>query len=395
MDLRFSPEEEAFRQEVRDFLSRELPPERRTDPDSVDITDEHHVWARGFDRKLAQKGWLCLSWPEEYGGQAASITKQVVFNEEIYYAGAYSTSSMGVGIVCPAIMAHGTAEQKARLLPGIVSAEHEWSQGFSEPNAGSDLASLTTTAVEQPDGTFVVNGQKIWSSRAHHADNYWLLARTDPQAPKHRGLSTFAVDLRNTPGITIRPVTTILGTSHFSEVFLDNVVLSPESLVGTKNRGWYQAMTTLNFERSGIGRISSLRRTVEQLTEYCRTTPRPNGKLIDDAVVRDKLADLAVEVEAARMLCYRVAWLQSKGQVPSYEASMSRVVGCELSQNVARTGMEILGLAGPFHPESEHAQLLGRLERMYLGTVANTIRSGTSEIQRNIIAQRGLGLPRD
>jgi alkylation response protein AidB-like acyl-CoA dehydrogenase len=394
MDLRFSTEEELFREEVRDFLDRELPAERRTDPDSIDISDEHHQFARGFDRKLAERGWLCLSWPKEYGGQGASIMKQVIFQEEMYYAGAYSTSSMGVNIVGPAIIAHGAPEQKQRYLPGIASGQREWSQGFSEPNAGSDLASLTTTA-EQREGTYIINGQKVWSSRAHHADYMWLLARTDPTAAKHRGLSTFAVDLRKTEGITIRPLTTMLGSSHFSEVFFDNASLPADCLVGTRNRGWYQAMTTLNFERSGIGRIAGLRRTVEQLTEYCRTAERPGGRLADDPLVCDRLVQLTVETEAARMLCYRVAWLQSKGQVPSYEASMSRVVGCELSQKVGRIGCEILGLAAAFHPQSEHAQLLGRFERMYIGTIANTIRSGTSEIQRNIIAQRGLGLPRE
>jgi alkylation response protein AidB-like acyl-CoA dehydrogenase len=311
---------------------------------------------------------------------------QVIFNEEMAYRGVPSRNNMGVHIVGPSIMLYGTEDQKRKFLSAIAHAEHEWCQGFSEPNSGSDLASLQTTAREDGDG-FIVNGQKIWSSRAHHAQFCWLLARTDPQAPKHKGLSTFAVDMK-TPGITVRPIATILGSSHFCEVFFDDVRLPKEALVGEKNRGWYQAMGTLSFERSGIGRVASVRRALHDLVAYVKK----DMGLTNDPIVRYQLAELEAEVDIARLLCYRVAWLQSKNQVPSYEASAARVVGHELSQKVARVGMKILGLRGQLVPGAPGAPLNGAMERYYLSSIANTIRAGTSEIQRNIIAQRGLGM---
>ncbi len=392
MDLRFSREEEAFRKELVEFLEREVPPEMQADYDGLDLSPEQFEFAGAFDRKLAAKGWLCMHWPREYGGQAASITRQLVFNEEMGYRRVPSRSSMGINIVGPAIMLYGNEQQKKRYLSEISRGEAEWCQGFSEPNSGSDLASLRTTAVEESDH-YVVNGQKIWSSRAHHASHCWLLARTDPQAPKHKGLSTFAVDMK-TPGITVRPIVTVLGSSHFCEVFFDNVRVSKDALVGEKNRGWYQAMGTLSFERSGIGRIASSRRALHDLIGYIRSIKRNGRPLTEDPIVRQQLAELQTEIEVGRLLCYRVAWMQSKGKVPSYESSMARVFGQELSQKVARTGMKIIGLSGQLAKGTPGAPVGGDITRAFLSTISNTIRSGTSEIQRNIIAQRGLELPR-
>jgi len=388
MDLRFLPQEEAFRKELVDFLEKEVPPEMKADYDGLDLSQEQFEFAGAFDKKLADRGWLCMAWPKEYGGQGASINMQVIFNEEMAYRGVPSRNNMGVHIVGPSIMLYGTEDQKRKFLSAIAHGEHEWCQGFSEPNSGSDLASLRTTAKEDGDG-YIVNGQKIWSSRAHHAHYCWLLARTDPQAPKHKGLSTFAVDM-TTAGITVRPIATVLGSSHFSEVFFDDVRLPREALVGEKNRGWYQAMGTLSFERSGIGRVASVRRAVHDLVAYAKQ----NKRLSQDPIIRYQIAELQADVDVARLLCYRVAWLQSKGQVPSYEASAARVVGHELSQKVSRVGMKILGLRGQLTPGTPGAPLNGAMERYYLSSIANTIRAGTSEIQRNIIAQRGLGLAR-
>jgi len=266
MDLRFTKEEEKFRQEVIAFIEREVPPEMRVDYDALDFTQEQFEFAGLLDRKLVERGWLCMHWPEEYGGQGASVTKQVLFNEEMAFRGVPSRGHMGINIVGPAIMLYGSHEQKKKFLPAITQAEYEWCQGFSEPNSGSDLASLKTTAKEEGDG-YIVNGQKIWSSRAHHAGYCWLLARTDAEAPKHKGLSTFAVDMK-TPGVTIRPIVTILGSTHFCELFFDKVRIPKEALVGEKNRGWYQAMGTLSFERSGINRVGSVRRALCDLIEY-------------------------------------------------------------------------------------------------------------------------------
>lgn len=388
MDLCFTKEEEDFRKEVIEFIERELPREMQVDYDGLDLTQEQFEFAGRFDKKLVEKGWLCMHWPKEYGGQGASVTKQLLFNEELGYRRVPSRNHMGINIVGPAIMLYGNPEQKKRFLGAITRAEYEWCQGFSEPNSGSDLASLRTSAVEDGD-SYVINGQKIWSSRAHHAGYCWLLARTDPQAPKHKGLTTFAVDMK-TPGITVRPIVTLLGSTHFCEIFFDNVRIPKDALVGEKNQGWYQAMGTLSFERSGIGRVASVRRALHDLIAYIKQQNR-NGV---DPVVRFQLAELETEVEVARLLCYRVAWLQSKGQVPSYESSMARVFGHELSQKVARIGMKMLGLRSQLTPANPGAPVSGDIMRAYLSSISNTIRSGTSDIQRNIIAQRGLGLPR-
>jgi len=392
MDLRFTKEEEEFRKDVLRFLEKEVPPRMRPDYDGLDFSPEQFEFAGVIDKKMAEKGWLCMHWPKEYGGQGVPITKQLVLNEEVAYYGVPSRSHMGVNIVGPAIMLYGSVEQKKRFLPAITRAEYEWCQGFSEPNSGSDLASLRTAAVEDDDG-YLVNGQKIWASRAHHAGYCWLLARTDPQAPKHKGLSTFAVDMK-TPGIMVRPIVTVLGSTHFCEIFFDNVRLPKDALVGEKNRGWYQAMGTLSFERSGIGRVASVRRELHQLVAYVKKHKRNNIPLREDSVVLYQLAELETKMEVARMLCYRVAWLQSKGHVPSYESSMARVFGHELSQEVARVGMRILGPGSQLTPGAPGAPIEGNVARAYLSSISNTIRSGTSEIQRNIIAQRGLGLPR-
>jgi 3-oxocholest-4-en-26-oyl-CoA dehydrogenase alpha subunit len=392
MDLRFSPEEEAFRKELIAFLEKEVPSEMEADYDGLDLSPEQFEFAGAFDKKLAAKGWLCMHWPKEYGGQSASITRQVIFNEEMGYRRVPSRSSMGINIVGPAIMLYGNEAQKKRYLSAIARGDTEFCQGFSEPNSGSDLASLRTKAVEEGD-YYVVNGQKIWSSRAHHASYCWLLARTDPEAPKHKGLTTFAVDMK-TPGITVRPIVTVLGSTHFCEIFFDNVRVSKDALVGEKNRGWYQAMGTLSFERSGIGRVASSRRALHDLIAYVKQTKRNGIPLSQDPIVRQQLAELQTEIEVARLLCYRVAWMQSKGKVPSYESSMGRVFGQELSQKVMRVGMKIIGLAGQLAYGAPGTPVGGNITRGFLSTISNTIRSGTSEIQRNIIAQRGLELPR-
>ncbi len=384
MDLRFSVEDEAFRGEVREFLRAELPEKR---PDGV----EGWQFARGFVKKLAQRGWLTMAWPKEWGGQGADHIRQLVFNEEMALWEAPS-NDLGMDRVGPTIMLHGTDEQKQRFLPPIVRGDAVWCQGFSEPNAGSDLASLQTRAVQDGD-SFVVNGSKIWTSMAHFAEWMILLARTDPEAPKHRGISFFLLDMKS-PGVSVRPLVDMLGRHTFNEVFFDNVRVPRDCLVGEQNRGWYVATTTLDFERSGIQRVIGGRKTCDMLITYAadqvaRGTTRPAY-----AQIRHRLAELVIEFEVGRMLSYRVAWLQSKGQVPNYEASVSKTFGTELAQRLARTGMELLSLNGQLPPGSPHAPLQGRIESMYLNSAALTIAAGTSEINRGIIATRGLGLPR-
>lgn len=388
MDFHFTPEDETFRGDVRDFLAQELPAdwERRAEDEPSAETQQ---FTRGFVRKLAARRWLAMAWPQEYGGLAASHMQQLIYNEEMSYRGAPGAFSMGVAWVGPAIMLYGTDAQKQRFIPRITSGEDVWCTLYSEPGAGSDLAALQTRAVSDGDD-YVINGQKIWTSGAHTSDWGWLAARTDPDAPKHKGISTFVVPMES-PGVTIRPLINMAGQHGFNEVFFENVRIPKENLVGELNRGWYQVAVALDFERSGIQAYAGSRRTLEHLVAYAREQPevlrrRPQTRLA--------LADRAVELRVGTSIAYRIPWMQSKGRIPNYEASMSKLFGSELTQRVARTGVEMLGAHGQLTPGSRWAPLRGRLATSYLSTVSSTVAAGTSEIQRNIIATRGLGLPR-
>ncbi len=398
MDFRFTPQEEAFRAEVRRFLAQELPPgwDDQFDLETQEGVDALWEFARQLQRKLAQRKWLTLAWPPEYGGLGAPIMHQVVFNEEMGRWRAPTLGlNMGVYWVGPAIMLYGSQWQKERFLPKIASGEEVWCTLYSEPGAGSDLAALQTRALLEGD-EWVINGQKIWTSLAHRAHWGYLAARTDPAAPKHKGISTFVVPMRDEkgdpyPGITIRPLINMAGHHGFNQVFFEDVRIPKEYLVGEVNRGWYQVAVALDFERSSISGVARSRRLWEDLVELARqeralSAGRPQ--------VRLRLAEVGVEIEVGRYLSYRVASLQQAGQIPNYEASIAKLYASELSQRLARTGMELLGLYGQLHPKSKWAKLRGRMERYYLTSVAETIAGGTSEVQRNVIATRGLGLPR-
>jgi alkylation response protein AidB-like acyl-CoA dehydrogenase len=395
MDFRFTPAEEAWRQELRSFLRQELPQWywEEGDPEDWTVSEEAWEFASRFVRRLGQKGWLAVAWPKEWGGQERSYIEQTIFAEEMaYHRAPLGRASMGTRIVGPTIIVHGTDEQKREYLPPIAAGEVVWCQGFSEPNAGSDLASLQTRAVADGDD-FVITGTKIWTSGAHKADYCLLAARTNPDAPKHRGISLFIVPMKM-PGITVVPVIDMRDAHYFNQVFFDGVRVPRRNMVGQQDRGWYAMVTTLDFERSGVERSAEARRVIEELVEYARTTTRNGRPLAADPVVRHRLADLAIETEVARMLAYRVASMQARGLIPNYESSMSKLFGSELSQRVASTGLKLLGQAGVLVKGSKWAKLKGRLQWIWLESFANTIRAGTSEIQRNIIAVRGLGLPR-
>jgi alkylation response protein AidB-like acyl-CoA dehydrogenase len=377
MDFRFDADEEAFRQEVRAFIREEYP---------------KAAAGESFTKKLAEKGWLTMSWPKEYGGQAASHMRQLVYNEEMAYHRAPG-QTMGTDRVGPTIILFGTPEQKAEFLPRIARDELNWCQGFSEPGSGSDLASLQTRAIRDGD-SYVINGQKIWTSGAQRANYMILLARTDPDAPKHRGISYFLVDMKS-PGIDVRPLVQMTGQAGFNEVFFDNVRVPANAVVGEVNRGWYVSTATLDFERSGIGRVIGGLRTFEEVVDYARKTPsREPGKatLFDVAEIRHALADIGLGFRLGRLLSYRVAWMQSRQMVPNYEASMAKTFGTELHQRLGRVAINSLGLPGQL--SGTHAPLAGSVPALYLSTVSLTIAAGTSEINRNIIAQRGLGMPR-
>jgi alkylation response protein AidB-like acyl-CoA dehydrogenase len=389
MELRFGQKEEALRSEVQTFLKEHLP---QRDPTRDARTDDTAFEAaKKFNAELGRRGWIAPAWPKQYGGLGASIFEQMVFNEEFGYHGAPDTGTrgFGVGMIGPTLIIHGNEEQKAEHLPKITSGEAIWCQGYSEPGAGSDLASLQTRAVRDGDD-YVVNGQKIWTSGGHRANWMFLLARTDPDAPKHRGISFFLLDIKNTPGVTVRPLINMANRHHFNEVFFEDVRIPRRNLVGEENRGWYVGMTLLDFERSGIGATASQRRTLEKMTEWLKT----EAPAYKRERSRIGLANLVIENNVCKYLGYRIGYIQAKGQVPNYEASVVKIFQSELGQRIYRFGVNMLGLPGQLMPEQHNAPFEGDLPENYLTSVPSTIYSGSNEIQRNIIATRGLGLPR-
>ena len=393
MDFRFTPEEEAFRQEVRDWLKDNLPESWVGDRFSRERDPQTWNVYREFAGRLATKNWVAPAWPVQYGGLGLSVMQQLIFNEEMsYHQAPIGYSTIGVGWAGPTVIVYGTEEQKRKHLGGITSAETMWCQGFSEPGAGSDLASLKTRAVRDGDD-YVINGQKIWTSGAHYADWMILLARTDTEAPKHKGISYFLVDMK-TPGITVRPLIDMMDNHGFNEVFFENARVPRDSLLGEENRGWYMATTTLDFERSSIGGAVGARRLLEDLVAYARETRLNGERLADEVRVRTRLADAAVDAEMGELLSYRVASLQSRGLVPNYESSIAKLFNTDMQLRLAIAGLEIMGLYGQLTPESRWVPLKGRLERQYLWQTGMVVGGGTPEIQKNIIAMRGLGMPR-
>jgi len=391
MDFRFSEEEEGFRQEVREFIKKELPPHWTGTGVLQEAKDgEEWEFSRNMLRKVGGRGWHALAWPKEYGGQE-SVARQFILSEEMYYHELPGVDLLGALMCAPALIEYGTEEQKREHLPKIAKGEVLWCQGFSEPGAGSDLAALATRAVEKDDH-FILGGQKVWSTNAHRADWCFLLARTDPQVPKHRGISFFLLDMK-TPGVTVRLLPNIVGT--YCEIFLDSVPVPRGNLVGKQDDGWRVSTAVLGYERSGIHRIAAAQRNLTRLIEFAKETKCDGVPLFKDPSVRSRLTQLFIESQAVRLLAYRIVWLQSRGQSVDYEASMARLFSAEFQQRVASTGMQLLGPYGQLEPGCRWAPLVGFFLRQYLHALGATVAAGTSEIQRSIIAIRGLGLPRD
>ena len=398
MDWRDSDEQAAFRAQVRTVIQAQLPARYR---------DAEGDWTR--DRKaedqavrqdaidwgsaLAEHGWVAPHWPQEYGGAGLTPTEQFIFKQEMAQVGAPAVGGQGVSQLGPTLIVHGSPEQKAAHLPKILSGEVDWRQGYSEPGAGSDLASLQTRAIRDGD-EYVINGQKIWTSLAHHADWLYALVRTDPDAPKHRGITFLLVD-KATPGISIRPLIDMSDRHHFNEVFFEDVRVPVSNRVGEENRGWYVGMTLLDYERSNITGAVATRRTLHQLLDYLEGGEgRAKSTLEHNRAVRLEIADRAIETEVMFNFSFRIISMQARGMIPNYEASVSKLFNSELSQRTARTGTRVFGLYGGVRPGDDHAAMDGEFTRAYLSSVSATIAAGTSEIQRNIIATRGLGLPR-
>jgi alkylation response protein AidB-like acyl-CoA dehydrogenase len=386
MDFGFTAEEEAFRQEIRDFLSKELPYEEKP-------RTPLELFSRGFTKKLAEKGWLGVGWPEEYGGLGRPYTQQLVYSEEMMYhkapAGAHILAQNMVG---PSLMRVGTEEQKKEYLPRILRGELVWCLGYTEPEAGTDLAACKTSAVLDGD-EWVINGQKMFTSFAEHADYAWMTVRTDPDAPKkHRGISMFIVDMK-TPGISVVSMDSMFDYPLY-QVFFDNVRVPKNSVVGELNQGWNYLTTALDHERVFMGGVvSQHHRLFEQILEYAKTHNRNGKPISEDPILRQRLAQLAIDLQIGRLFAYRVAWLVGKGIVPFAEASMTKIFTSELEQRLANTAMQILGLHGPLI-EGAHAPFDGYMAWEYKFSLMQAVGGGSNEIERILIAIAGLGLPR-
>ncbi len=393
MDFRDTTEEAAFRQEVRNFVTNEGPKARMGNAEGERA---FYGGSKEWTKALADRHWIAPAWPKEYGGAGLSVMEQFIFNWELAEARLPRPGGIGVGFAGPTLIVHGTEEQKKTLLPEILSGEVSWCQGYSEPGAGSDLAAIQTRAVRDGDD-FVVNGQKIWTSGGHNAKWMILLARTDPDAPKHRGITYFIVDMK-TPGVTVRPLINAAYTHEFNEVFFEDVRVPAKNIIGEENRGWYLAQTTLSFERSNIGGAVGARQTVEDLVTFARENRGENTSTLGhNDSLRHELVERFVEAGVATMMSFKIVSIQAKeGVAPGHEASVAKLYGTELNQRIQRTGMHVLGMYGQLDAKTDGPTppLKGRVKYMYLRAIANTIEGGTSEIQRNIIATRGLGLPR-
>ncbi len=395
MDFNFSPEDEAFRGEFRAWLEKNAPKSHDSNSEVLQDGEESDFRRRvAWFRKLAAGGWTCISWPKEYGGRGAGILQNIVYSQELSRIGAPTPLiGMGPGLLGPTLIHWGTEEQKQRYLPKIVKGEEVWCQGYSEPGSGSDLASLQTRAVEEGDD-FVVNGQKVWTSIAQFADFIFLLVRTDPNAPKHKGISYLLVDMKS-PGITVRPLVQMTGGRGFNEVFFEDVRVPKKNLVGEKNQGWQVAITTLMFERSGgAGNDRGTSGMIEDLVELAKKLPRNGSTAWECADVRQKIAEFACEATALKYTGLRQLTKRLKGVPPVPEVSMLKLCSTELNLKVSLFAMELLGPYSQFEYQADHAVDHGRWSYRMLAARGPTIYAGTNQIQHNIIGERVLGLPK-
>ena len=393
MDFKFSSEDEVFRQEFRSWLEHNIPRDWRDDELHDPDTREEFERRRAWHRRLYDGGWMCIHWPQEYGGRGASLIQQVIYQQELDRAKAPPTVNFqGIARVGPTLMQWGTPEQKQRYIPKIPPAEEIWCQGLSEPDHGSDLAAVETRAVDRGDH-FLVNGSKVWTSNAHRADFTTLLCRTDPDAPKHKGLSYLLVDMKS-PGITVRPLVQITGESGFNQVFFDDVQVPLANLVGEKNRGWMVAMTNMMFERTIHGGRTDMMVEVRQLAELAKKIDRDGRPAWEDSYVRQRLAGFACEAAALKYTSFRQLTSQLKGLPPGPEGSMMKLGTSGLNLRMQDFAMELLGPYSQFEYQAGGAIDRGKWSHRMLAARRGTIAAGTNEIQHNIIGERVLGLPK-
>jgi alkylation response protein AidB-like acyl-CoA dehydrogenase len=397
MDFTLTPDQTAFRDEVRDWLKRNIPRDwvERIRGGADVPRPEAYEFLRSWQRQMFDAGLVGLTWPKAYGGRGLTFLEELILAEEMAVAKAPPILNiLGVGMAGPTIVAFGTEEQKQRYPAKILSCEEIWCQGYSEPNAGSDLASLQTRAVRDGDH-FVINGQKVWTSLAHMADHMMLLARTDPDAPRHKGITYFLLDMK-TPGVTVKPLVQMTGDAEFNEVYLDNVRVHESQILGGLDNGWQVGLATLMFERLalGFGLQVRLRIALDGLCDLARTTERNGRAAAKDPSIRQKLAQLWIDTEAFKYTGARAVTKLLKGELPGPEASTGKMGWVDTHQRLQEVAMEIQGPYAQLMRGSRWAVADGLWQHTFLRSRANSIEGGTTEIQKNIIGERVLGLPK-
>ncbi|HST23166.1 MAG TPA: acyl-CoA dehydrogenase [Blastocatellia bacterium] len=396
MDLNLTPQEQQFRDEFRAWLESNIPADWQAyESRDEESSRERFEFLRAWQKKMFEAGWVGIHWPKEYGGRGVTIIEQAVFIEEMARAQAPPLINvLGLSLLGPTLINYGTEEQKKRFLANILSADEIWCQGYSEPNAGSDLAALRSEAVLDGDH-FIVNGQKTWTSFGHYADFCFAVVRTDPDAPKHKGLTYMLIDMHS-PGVRLRPLKQMTGESEFNEVFFENVKVPVENVVGRVNDGWNIAIATLMFERGTLGASLQItfKRQIERLIELSHKLTRNGRPASEDSLIRQKLAQMYTEIEIFRMNQMRTLTRMSKTGVPGPEGSIQKIFWSEMNQRMQQVAMEMLGPYGQLTREGDYAVDHGQWAHAYLRSRGNTIEAGTSEIQRNIIGHFVLGLPK-
>jgi alkylation response protein AidB-like acyl-CoA dehydrogenase len=390
MEFALTPEQEQFVKDFQNYLRAHMNAELKEELDKELAPSESPICME-FIRQMGKDGWLGVGWPKEYGGQGRSPIEQHLFFEIAHYERA-PLPVLPLNTVGPALMRFGSEEQKNEFLPRILRGEMEISIGYTESEAGTDLASLKTTAIRDGD-YYIINGAKVFTSLAHTSDYIWLAARTDPKAiKKHHGISVFLIPM-NTPGITIRPLYTMPGERN-NYTFYDNVRVPKSCLVGEENKGWKYITTQLDFERIMLSPSSPMRRNIEDTIQWAKETKVDGTPVIEHQGVKTQFAELLMEVEVLKMLNYQVAWLITNGVVPYAEASMVKVFGSELYQRVNGTLLQIMGQYGQLQAQSKWAPLIGRVEKAFRSDIVFIFGGGAIEVQKNIIAMAGLGMPR-
>jgi alkylation response protein AidB-like acyl-CoA dehydrogenase len=393
MDLTYSKEDEAFRKEVRAWLKQNLPKKDKAVSDLMPHDPERVKRSKEWQRKLYDAGYVAMNWPKEYGGQDADIMRQTIVNEELTLARAPGlVGASGLTMLGPTLIQCGSEEQKRRYLPKVLTAEEIWCQGYSEPGSGSDLASLRTRA-ELVGDEFVVNGQKVWTSNAQFSDWMFCLVRTDPDAPKHRGISYILIDMQ-TPGITVRPLVQMTGDAGFNEVFFDNVRVPRANLVGELNQGWMVANATLFHERNMLGSTTRTQLMMQNLIRLARSHQRYGKPAAEDPLIRQKLSDLLTRVEAMKYHSYRQLTDAMHGRSPGIGAMVNKLVGTELNHDICALALEIMNSYAPLKKGAARVIDNGTWAYEFMFTLGLIIGGGTSQIQKNIISERGLGMPK-